>query len=179
MSDLLREIKFSGLRSEIKDSKLVSDIDKKLNAAFSLVKNDQSENGLKIVQFIRKVCWDQLNVGEYSKIDPTWRMAYYDCSILECCCLIDLSYPNERIYKIIDQGLLMGIKDSSNTLQFLISLLDQGQMRSNPPKYSNDIFKSLKLPDIKSTVRTINPPSLSDWLKIRSDMKPVVIKNLI
>ena len=58
-------------------------------------------------------------------------------------------------------------------------MLDQGQMRSNPPKYSNDIFKSLKLPDIKSTVRIINPPSLSDWLKIRNDMKPVVIKNLI
>ena len=70
-------------------------------------------------------------------------------------------------------------KDSSNTLQFLISLLDQGQMRSNPPIYSNDIFKSLKLPDIKPTVRSISPPSLSDWLKIRNDMKPVVIKNLI
>ena len=70
-------------------------------------------------------------------------------------------------------------KDSSNTLQFLISLLDQGQMRSNPPKYSNDIFKSLKLLDVKSTVHSISPPSLSDWLKIRNDMKPVVIKNLI
>ena len=78
MSDLLREIKFSGLRSEIKDSKLVSDIDKKLNAAFSLVENGQSENGLNVVQFIRKVCWDQLNVGEYSKIDPTWRMVSFD-----------------------------------------------------------------------------------------------------
>ena len=78
MSDLLREIEFSGLRSEIKDSKLVSDIDKKLNAAFSLVENGQSENGLKVVQFIRKVCWDQLNVGEYSKIDPTWRMVSFD-----------------------------------------------------------------------------------------------------
>ena len=71
------------------------------------------------------------------------------------------------------------IKDSSNTLQFLISLLDQSQMRSNPPKYSNDIFKPSNLPEIKSTIRTINPPSLSDWLKIRSEMKPVVIKNLI
>ena len=78
MSDLLREIKFSGLRSEIKDSKLVSDIDKKLNVAFSLVENGQSENGLKIVEFIRKVCWDQLNVGEYSKIDPVWRMVSVD-----------------------------------------------------------------------------------------------------
>jgi len=72
-------------------------------------------------------------------------------------------------------------KDSSNTLQYLISLLDQGQMRSNPPTYSNDIFKAgqatLKLPH--STVRTMNPPSLSDWLKIRNEMKPVVIKNLI
>ena len=78
MSDLLREIQFDGLRSEIKDSKLVSDIDKKLKAAFSLVENGQSENGLKIVQFIRKVCWDQLNIGEYSKIDPTWRMVSFD-----------------------------------------------------------------------------------------------------
>ena len=55
-------------------------------------------------------------------------------------------------------------------------------MRSNPPKYSNDIFKLSThptLPVIKSTLRSINPPSLSDWLKIRNDMKPVVIKNLI
>ena len=82
MSDILREIKFSGLRSEIKDSKLVSDIDKKLNVAFSLVESGQSENGLKIVEFIRKVCWDQLNLGEYSKIDPTWRMVRVDESRL-------------------------------------------------------------------------------------------------
>ena len=74
MSDLLREIQFHGLRSEIKDSHLVSDIDRKANMVISLVESGQTENGLKIVQFIRKVCWDQLNVGEYSKIDPIWRM---------------------------------------------------------------------------------------------------------
>ena len=77
MSYLLREIQFHGLRSEIKNSKLVSDIDLKANMAISLVKSGQSENALKIVQFIRQVCWDQLNIGEYSKIDPTWRMVSF------------------------------------------------------------------------------------------------------
>ena len=77
MSDLLREIQFHGLRSEIKNSKLVSDIDLKANMAISLVESGQSENALKIVQFIRHVCWDRLNIGEYSKIDPTWRMVSF------------------------------------------------------------------------------------------------------
>ena len=77
MSDLLREIQFHGLRSEIKDSQLVTDIDRKANMVISLVESGQSENGLKIVQFIRKVCWDQLNIGEYSKIDPIWRMVSF------------------------------------------------------------------------------------------------------
>ena len=52
-------------------------------------------------------------------------------------------------------------------------------MRSNPPKYSNDIFKPANIPEVKSTILTINPPSLSDWLQIRGNMKPVIIKNLI
>ena len=78
MTSLLEEIQFNGLRSEIKSSVIVSDIEKGANKAISLVtKTGQSEEGLKIVQFLKRVCWDELNIGEYHQIHPHWRMVGY------------------------------------------------------------------------------------------------------
>jgi len=106
--------------------------------------------------------------------------AYYDATVILACRMIDRGIDTQQIFRIIDEGLLMGQPDQFNTLQFICIKLNEKCDDSElaPMAIPRDLFD--KTEHHETTIKQLaQPPTLLEWLELRKCGEPVLIKNAV
>ena len=131
------------------------------------------------------------------------QQGFYDSTIIMALSMIGLCLENEKIIPIIDEGLLMGIKDTNNTLQFIIIKLSgfvvyqlyiflrrnvcrpfatEATVEKNYPKimYDADLFRSQESPTVSCPINRVKSPiSISEWMRLKKLGEPFIIEDLL
>ena len=106
--------------------------------------------------------------------------------------MIDAGFDSRQIYRIIDEGLLMGQADQFSTLQFICLKL-KGTIKTRTwgnetIETENDQHESLqicdsifnKTEDFTTTIDILEkPPSYLEWTQIKNGKQPILIKNCV
>ena len=107
--------------------------------------------------------WEQLNIGHWKNVHPSWRVSYSTASLLKALCLAHEEKLNESLAEI-DKALLLGAPIMNSILQNLASVL------------TVEINKSGRKFDMSKTTQEITPGNVSKIDSANSIDDPPIAK---